>query len=125
MSVKRLSLKSARAAVKEGLHLQFQREELSELHRPVFASAAMLPDKSLDRLGSKKPAPAQLCWSEQVVNHFLEIVRQPVVYRTGKTSFGSLQHVVLQNVLHGPAEGTQSLAGRAPSASYWVECSML
>ena len=41
---------------------------------------------------AEKDRGCELLAGEQIVRHFLEIVRQPIVYRRGKSRFGLAQH---------------------------------
>ena len=85
----------------------------------------LLVHQSAQFFGLKKPAVANLRCREQIVHHFLQIVRQPIVYRSGESRLRLPQHFAGRTSLHRLAK---NVLGRRPqqtlAASYGAEHSM-
>ena len=75
------------ATIEKSLHPKLKCQKLPDLHGPVLCPAAVLINECAHGLRSEQPALLDLCFGKQVVDHFFQVTRQPVVYWGGKTGF--------------------------------------
>src|SRR5271156_60882 len=88
------------SGVKEDPHPILESQELPDLHRPIFGSAAMLVDKPMPRLWTKQAALSDVRLRKQIIHHLLQIVCQPVVDWSRETGLWLSQHFRWQKVPH-------------------------
>ena len=75
-------------AIEEGLHPEFKRKELPNLHGPILRPAAMLVHEFPYGFRPEQSPFANARFREQIAGHFFQIVGQPVIDGRAKPAFG-------------------------------------